>query len=90
MDKNKTYRCICKPSSKRGFGRWEYEYKGKWHEVGKYYGKTYYIFRFLKLGGTRQAIKRDRERNLWILTHNGTEEYAHKTLDKVLEKADYL
>ena len=36
MDKNKTYRCILKPSSKHGFGRWEYEYNGKWHEVVNY------------------------------------------------------
>jgi hypothetical protein len=32
----RNYRCIRKPSGKHDFGKWEYEYKGNWHEVLNY------------------------------------------------------
>ena len=29
----RNYRCVREPRSNLDFGRWEFEYKGKWHEV---------------------------------------------------------
>jgi len=29
----RNYRCVREPRSNLDFGRWEFEYKGNWHEV---------------------------------------------------------